>query len=193
MSEVEDLYRWLGVRFAMLETPSARARRVGRYWETTHADVHGVTRDLGEPKSVEVRVAHELDDDTLVDVVTVRDDTGGASPIHHMWTALINYQLALAGKRGGPPWGAGPPPPQYVDRLDANNPPEATGVRTVSVDGHDMPNWVYLAVPDMATGESLAACGGRLGASLVMIVGPEPAVTAAHLRMWPLPALRSAG
>ncbi len=177
----------------MLETPSARTRVIGRHSETTHADVHGITRDLGEPRPVEVRVGHELDDRTTVDVVTVRDDTGGASLIHHLWTALINYQLALAGRRGEPPWGAGPPPPQYADRLDTNNPPEATGIRTVSVDGRRMPNWVYLACPDMATGQPLAACGGHLGASLVMIVGPEPAVTAAHLRMWPLPSPQAVG
>ncbi|SCF23868.1 hypothetical protein GA0070558_1784 [Micromonospora haikouensis] len=185
----EEIYGWLGVRFAMLEAPHYRAHMVGWHRETTHADAHGVARDLGRPRPVEVRIGHELDDDTTIDVTTVRDDTGGASVVHHLWTSLINYQLALAGRRGAPPWGSGPPPPQYVDRLDTNNPPEPTGTRTLSVDGGDTTEWVYLACPDMATGAPLAACGGHIGTSLVMVTGPQDAALTAGLRMLPQPNL----
>ncbi|WP_204036606.1 hypothetical protein [Micromonospora qiuiae] len=185
----EEIYGWLGVRFAMLEAPHHRAHVVGWHGETTLADAHGVARDLGRLRPVEVRIGHELDDDTTVDVTTVRDDTGGASVVHHLWTSLINYQLALAGRRGAPPWGSGPPPPQYVDRLDTNNPPEPVGTRTLSVDGRDATEWVYLACQDMATGASLAACGGHVGTSLVMVTGPQDAVMTAELRMLPQPDL----
>jgi hypothetical protein len=39
----EEIYQWLGVRFAMLETPRFRARTFGRFSETIAAD------DLGPP------------------------------------------------------------------------------------------------------------------------------------------------
>ncbi|MFY1623776.1 hypothetical protein ACN268_11290 [Micromonospora sp. WMMD735] len=183
----EEIYDWLGVRFAMLEAPHCGAHTVGWHGETTNADVHGVARDLGRPRPVEVRIGHELDHDTTVDVTTLRDDTGGASVTHHLWATLINYQLALAGRRGTPPWGSGPPPPQYIDRLDTNNPPEPIGIRTLSVDGNEGIKWVYLACSDMTTGTPLAACGGHVGTSLVMVTGPQHAVMNAKLRMLPQP------
>ncbi|MDG4800921.1 hypothetical protein [Micromonospora sp. WMMD980] len=181
----QEIYGWLGTRFAMLEAPRYRAHLVGRHSETTLIDTHGVARDLGRARPVEVRVGHELHDKTSVDVTTVRDATGGASIVHHLWATLINYQLALAGRRGAPPWGSGPPPSQFIDRLDANNPPEPTGTQTLIIDGKREPAWLYLACPDMSSEAPLAACGGHIEDSLVIVTGPRDAVLAAQLRMLP--------
>ena len=70
----------------MLKAPHHRARFVGTYSETTLADAAGLARGLGAPRPVEVRIGHELDDDTTVDVTTRLDDTGGACVLHHLWT-----------------------------------------------------------------------------------------------------------
>ncbi|MFY1632960.1 hypothetical protein ACN27F_06665 [Solwaraspora sp. WMMB335] len=149
------------------------------------ADAHGVARDLGQPRCLEVRIGHELNAGSHVDVTTLRDDTGGASVVHHLWKGLIDYQFALAGRRGAPPWGSGPPPPEYVDRLDANNPPQTTQTRTLAVDGQVSPNWTYLTCPDLATAQPLAACGKHISSALVMVIGPAAAVETAQLRMCP--------
>ncbi|WFE35675.1 hypothetical protein [Micromonospora sp. WMMD975] len=180
----QEIYGWLGTRFAVLEAPRHRAHMVGQRSERTHIDTHGVARDLGCARPVEVRVGHELHDDTSVDVTTVRDATGG-SVVHHLWATLINYQLALAGRRGAPPWGGGPPPPQFIDRLDTNNPPEPTGTHALTIDGKRGPAWLYLACPDMSSETPLAACGGHIDDSLVIVTGPRDTVLAAQLRMLP--------
>lgn len=182
-SDLNGAYQWLGARFALLKAPGCRPLTVGRYSETMVANSVGVTRDLGVEKPVEVHIRQELNDGTIVDVITERDDAGGASVLHQMWSTLINYQLGSAGTRGMP-WGDGPPPPEVVDRLDTNNPPEPTGACAVFVDDAEMA-WEQITCPDIATGSPVTVCGGRVGTSLVAVAGPKPHLQNIVLQMWP--------
>lgn len=194
----ETIYRWLGARFAVLEAPRYRSRTVGQSWEgvgrsgqTVGQSWDGISRrweptgDHGDIRNAEVRLVHELTSGATIDVATARDDIGGASMVDRLREGLINYQLALVGRQGSLPWGEGPPPPDYFERLEAAVPREPTGTRAMTVDGETTAGWVNLAFSDVITGTVLAACGARFGASLVMVIGPEAAIVAAQLGMWP--------
>ncbi|TDB80947.1 hypothetical protein [Micromonospora sp. KC721] len=177
---LEEIYRWLGVRFATLEAPLYRSRLVGRSWETAG--------DQGDLRYAEVRLVHELDDDTSIEVTTGRDDTDGTSLGTRLRQSLTNYQLGQLGRLDARPWGAGHPPPEFFERLEVDLPHEPAGTRAMLVDGESS-DWIYLTFPDLTTGQHLVACGGRIGASLIMVTGTDTSVTTARLRMWPPPAL----
>lgn len=175
----EEIHRWLGGRFAMLEAPHHRARTIGQSWESVD--------DQGGVRNAEVRLSHELDDDTTIDLITARDDTDGTSIGNRLRLCLSNYHLGLLGRRSTFPWGAGPPPPDYFERLEADLPGEPSGTRVIPIDGRGA-SWIYLTFPDLINGTQLIACGTRIGTSLIMITGTETAVADARVYLWPRPA-----
>ncbi|WBB73641.1 sigma factor [Micromonospora sp. WMMD1128] len=174
----EEIYTWLGVKFATLEAPYYRSRLVGRTWETAgdHGDLHYAA----------VRLVHELDENTTIEVTTARDDTDGTSLGARLRECLTNYQFGQLGRLDALPWGAGPPPREFFERLEIDLPHEPIGTRAMSVDGEPS-DWIYLTFPDMTTGQHLVACGGHIGTSLVMVTGTDTSVGTARLRMWPPP------
>ncbi|WP_018784351.1 hypothetical protein [Micromonospora sp. CNB394] len=172
----EEIHRWLGVKFATLEAPHYRSRLAGRTWETTG--------DQDDHRYAAVRLVHQLDDDATIDVTTARDETDGTSLGARLRECLTNYQLEQLGRLGTLPWGAGPPPPEFFERLEADLPRDPTATRTMPVDGEPK-DWIYLTFPDMTTDHHLVACGGYIGTSLIMVTGTEASVTTTRLRMSP--------
>jgi hypothetical protein len=177
------IYDWLGVEFAVLEAPSYQTQHVGTQSETLHGAADSA-RGQGEQRTVEVHFTYELPDSTIICVSTRRDDGSTPTLLHHQWAALVNYELNLMGRRGGPPWGTGRPPAEFETRLDLNNPPPTTATCHLTVNGVNQP-WGIIAISDISTGLPLAACGGHLGSSFIAVAGPEAAFNGIKLRTWP--------
>ncbi len=190
-ADLAAIAEWLGTRVGVLRSPASRSRTVGRTSDTTVANSQGQTRDLGSERPGDVRVAHDLLDGTTAAVVTARDDQGGASLIHHMWAAIIDYQLGQF-RRSGPPWGAGPPPSDVEHRLDTNKPPEPTGTRTVVVDGVEL-TWDEITERDLATAVPIAVCGGRIGNSVIAVTGRAASLRNLAVELWPTHPGRNPG